>query len=155
MVTKENWYQAFFSDLAMELWQNVLPQAYTDSELKFILEEANLTSNARILDVPCGTGRLSIPLAQKGFRVTGIDIAESSIRMLNELKGAHPVDAIRADILEYQINDTFDLAICMGNSFSYFHYATMVAFAKKIQDALKPGAKFIINTGAVAEGLLP
>ncbi len=40
---------------------------------------AGITPPARILDIPCGTGRLSFFLAEKGFRVIGADISTAMI----------------------------------------------------------------------------
>jgi len=39
------------------------------------LEAASISSGARILDIPCGTGRLSIYLAHRGLEITGADIS--------------------------------------------------------------------------------
>ena len=65
------------------------------------------------------------------------------------------MEAIRADILDYSIDGQFDLAICLGNSFAYFPADKMSEFVMKVQESLKPGSKFIINTGSLAESLLP
>lgn len=43
------------------------------------LESSNIPSDATILDVACGAGQTAIPMAQKGNRVTGIDIASNLV----------------------------------------------------------------------------
>jgi hypothetical protein len=43
----------------------------------------------------------------------------------------------------------------MGNSFGYFDIDGMRTFVKKVADGLKPGARFVINSGMVAESILP
>lgn len=155
MINQENWYKFFFNGLALEMWNHALPQTFTDGEIKFIKEISSLTSAAAVLDVPCGSGRLSIPLAKEGFRLTSIDISQGNINVLRQHAHGLDISMVCADILEHPIEDRFDLAICMGNSFSYFPYGGMLLFASKVKQVLKPGARFIINSGAIAESLLP
>lgn len=157
MNSQNNWYKTFFNGLALQFWAKAMTPEYTNAEIKFIKEMVSLAEGETILDVPCGYGRHTIPLAKEGFNVTGIDIAEEYINTLNEAisKFKLPVTAIHADILEYELNGNYDVALCLGNSFSYFDYAGTLALAKKINGALKKGAAFVINTGAIAESILP
>lgn len=155
MIYQENWYKTFFDGLAVELWHHVLPQSFTDTEVQFIKDISGIQPPAHILDVPCGSGRHALALGSVGYKVTGIDISADNIELLNEAKGILPINTICADILEYHIKDTFPLVICMGNSFSYFPLDRMVLFTGKVYNALNPGGMFIVNSGAVAESLLP
>ncbi len=157
MNSQQNWYKTFFNGLALEVWTKVMTPEYTNAEIQFIKELINNTTVSNILDVPCGNGRHSIALAKEGFSVTSIDIAEEYICSLRNVidKEQLPVTAIQADILEYELSGEFDLAICMGNSFSYFSYYTLLEFAKKINIVLKKGGTFLVQTGAIAESILP
>lgn len=155
MDNQVNWYKTFFNGLAIEMWHNAVPVSYTEAEIKFIKEVTNLKAGAQVLDVPCGSGRHSIALAKEGYSLTGIDISAGNIKMLEEAKGALNIQAICADILEYPLAGAYDLAICLGNSFSYFPYSTMVKFLQKVYNVLKPGSQFVINSGAIAESILP
>ncbi|MDP8235274.1 MAG: class I SAM-dependent methyltransferase [Candidatus Erginobacter occultus] len=60
-------------------------------ELRLIgraLKYVNILPPARILDIPCGTGRLSEYLLQKGYSVEGADISPEMVRYTNQrLKG--------------------------------------------------------------------
>jgi ubiquinone/menaquinone biosynthesis C-methylase UbiE len=47
-----------------------------EGEFEFWIQEAKKCGNT-ILELCCGTGRILLPLAEKGFDVTGIDITES------------------------------------------------------------------------------
>jgi SAM-dependent methyltransferase len=155
--SQTNWYKTFFNGLFLELWTNAIPEEYTTAEIKFIKEVAALHQQSNILDVPCGNGRHSIAFAKQGYPVTSIDIAEAYIRDLQETaqKQNLPITAVQADILEYELEGEFDLAICLGNSFSYFKYNTMRHFALKVCNTLKDGGVFLIQTDALAESLLP
>jgi hypothetical protein len=50
---------------------------------------------------------------------------------------------------------TFDGAFSLGNSFGYYDDAGNEAFIRAVARALKPGARFVLNTGYLTEGLLP
>jgi SAM-dependent methyltransferase len=49
----------------------------------------------------------------------------------------------------------YDGAFCFGNSFGFLEYADMEKFLAGVARALKPGARFIVNTGMAAESVLP
>jgi SAM-dependent methyltransferase len=157
MNSQNNWYKTFFNGLALDFWAKAMTPEYTNAEIKFIKEMVSLAEGDTIIDVPCGFGRHTIALAKEGFNVTGIDIAEDYIHTLNEAISEFKlqVTTIHADILEYELRGDYDVALCLGNSFSYFTYADTLAFAKKISGALKNGGACVINTGAVAESILP
>ena len=156
MNSQQNWYKTFFNGLALEVWTKVMTPDYTNTEVQFIKEFIR-NANGNILDIPCGNGRHSIALAKEGYTVTSIDIAEEYISSLREVidKENLPIIPIQADILEYELSGEFDLAICLGNSFSYFNYYQTLEFAKKVYGVLKTGGAFLVNTGAVAESILP
>ena len=46
------------------------------AEADFIEKHLQVSHGAKLLDVPCGNGRLAIELARRGYQLTGIDIAE-------------------------------------------------------------------------------
>ncbi len=56
-----------------------------------------------ILDLGCGSGDLSIHLAQLGYQVTGIDFVEKAIAICRERAGALPVEVTR--FLDFQVAD--------------------------------------------------
>lgn len=113
-------------------------------------------TRARILDVPCGGGRLGIELAARGHQVTGIDIQEV---LLDEARAAAATRGVEAewqrrDMRDLPWADTFDAAICFGISFGFLGDAGDQAFVRAVHTALKPGGRFIIDTNKVLEIVL-
>jgi SAM-dependent methyltransferase len=49
----------------------------------------------------------------------------------------------------------YDGAYCFGNSFGFLAYADMDKFLSGVARALKPGARFVIETGMAAESAIP
>lgn len=154
MIDQSNWYQSFFNGLAVEMWHQAVPAAITQQETGFIKNIIGEQAKS-ILDVACGSGRHTLALASLGYNVTAIDISADNIELLNRQKKGMPVTTLCGDVLTTNLPGAFDAAICMGNSFSYFPFETMTAFATKVRQALNDGGKFIINSASVAEDLLP
>lgn len=70
MINHNNWYQYFFDGLALDLWDKVTTQEYTMKEINFLKTIISLPEGARILDMPCGSGRHSIALAKMNYQLT-------------------------------------------------------------------------------------
>lgn len=87
-----------------------------------ILSNIELTKEAKVLDMACGSGRHSILFAEKGFQVTAVDL---STNLLNAAKSAAKIaglniDFIRSDLRKFSICTNFELVINLFTSFGYF-----------------------------------
>jgi 2-polyprenyl-3-methyl-5-hydroxy-6-metoxy-1,4-benzoquinol methylase len=164
-----NWYEDFFHGITLDLWRQAISRQHTESEAKFLIKALECESGARILDVPCGNGRLSFELARPGFRVTGIDISEEFIREAKSIQTKMRSASANADgkelaaRLDFSLGDMrtikgeaiYDGAYCFGNSFGFMAYPDMEKFLSGVARALKPGAHFVVETGMAAESVLP
>jgi len=110
-----------------------------------------------VLDVPCGHGRHSIALATRGFRVTGVDLSREEIDEAHRRAGAASaaVEWRHGDMRALPWSAAFDGAFCFGNSFAYLPPDGTRAFVNAVARALRPGARFALDTGIVAECILP
>lgn len=75
-----------------------------------------------LIDIACGTGRLTIPLAKNGFKLMGGDVNEG---MLNEAvkKSSNldlPIDWVEQDCTKLDLNIKSNLIYSVGNSFQHF-----------------------------------
>ncbi len=118
-----------------------------------------LAKGARVLDVPCGAGRLTFPLQRHGLLLTGVDLADEQIAEARRRAAADGVltgiDWRQADIRDLPWESAFDAAFCFGNSFGYLDRDGTRAFVQALARALKPGGRFAMDTGMIAETLLP
>ena len=153
----DTWYEDFFQGITCEIWENAIPTEVTKQEVDFLLEELTLQKGQHILDIPCGFGRHAIEFSNRGFQVTGIDISETFITGLTEKVNSEKltIQVIQADILSVQLPEMYSAAVCLGNSFGYFDHGKMSVFVEKVASSLTPGGRFIINSGMIAESILP
>ena len=90
-------------------------------ELPFLLKWASKTKGP-IIDLACGTGRITIPLAEKGHKLIGVDIHKG---MLDEAvkKSSHldlPIDWVEQDCTKLNLRVKSQLIYSVGNSFQHF-----------------------------------
>lgn len=153
----DNWYESFFTGINCEMWERAMPEEVNTAEAGFLNDLLEVQKGSNILDIPCGFGRLAIPLAKRGFSLTCVDISEHFITALDKkVKEENlPIRTIHGNILSMDLNGSYDGAYCMGNSFGYFDYRGMEIFVKKLSSCLKPRGRFMIHSGMVAESILP
>jgi SAM-dependent methyltransferase len=153
----KNWWEDFFHGVALDFWRAVLSPEFTRAETDFIANQLRLSARAKILDVPCGNGRISIELAKRGFALTGVDISTEFIdEAQNSSKDADVnVDWQVRDMRDLPWPTTFDGAFCFGNSFGYLDDEANADFFKAVSHTLKPGSRFLLDAPAVAECILP
>jgi|ERR1044072_2135079 ubiquinone/menaquinone biosynthesis C-methylase UbiE len=158
MSIPSNWFEDFFHGVTLDLWRKAIPPKQTVDEADFLAKVLQTKPNARLLDVPCGNGRVSLELAKRGHRVTGFDISEEFIEearaAATNAEGLQP-EFILGDMRELDFTAAFDGAFCFGNSFGFMKYGDMGKFLTGVARALKPGARFIVETAMAAESLLP
>ncbi|MDB5200249.1 MAG: Methyltransferase type 11 [Chitinophagaceae bacterium] len=100
---------------------------------------------AEMLDVACGKGRHSIQLADKGFKVTGIDLSEDSIREAKESESENLEFFVHDMRLPFRIN-YFDYAFNFFTSFGYFRTRREHDNAiRTIAQSLKPDGFFVMD----------
>ena len=118
------------------------------SEESLILEYVR--DEARVLDIGCGLGRTSIPMAEMGFKVTAIDLSSGMLDAARILAEENEV-AIRfenMDVMKMNLDDeSFDVALFSYNGFELVpgFQGKMVAL-NEINRVLKPGGVFIFTT---------
>lgn len=181
MTIPTNWYEDFFHGLSLDLWRKAIPPEKTKAEADFLVSALGTEQGSHLLDVPCGNGRLSFELARRGYRVTGVDISKefieeahsSAVRLSRDQPpaaaggsdkiGGAAINTAGTPVPQFHLGDMrriegeaiYGGAFCFGNSFGFLAYADMEDFLKGIARALKPGARFVIETGMTAESMIP
>jgi ubiquinone/menaquinone biosynthesis C-methylase UbiE len=90
-------------------------------DLPYLLKWASKTEGP-IIDLACGTGRITIPLASKGYKLIGVDIHKG---MLDQAKKKSlnldlQIDWIEQDCTKLNLDVKSNLIFSVGNSFQHF-----------------------------------
>jgi len=153
-VTNSNWWERFFEGLAVDLWLDAIPGEVSRREAENIVALLDVSEGAELLDVPCGAGRLSLPLAERGYRMTGVDLSGEFLGHARAAAGADRVVWEQRDMRDLAWRNRFDGAFCAGNSFGYLADDGNAEFLRAVAAALKPGARFVLDTPMVLENML-
>lgn len=150
---KKHGWEDFFDWHAPQYMENCFVQA-TLAEVDFLLDVLDIPDVGSILDIGCGTGRHSVELAKRGYKMTGVDI---SAGMLAQAEAAAAqagveVEFIHADATKFRSDKLFDAAICLCEG--AFNLSDLdenpiehdEAILRNISSALKPGAGFLLTT---------
>lgn len=154
------WYESFFDALANDVWRALVPAEASEAESAFLVRQLCTPAQAarRLLDVPCGDGRLALRLAALGHHVVGVDLSEYALHRLGTDDLGHRVDARVGDMrdLGAVLSDAevFDGAFCMGNSFGYLGRHDTKTFLNGLADRVRPGGRFVVDASTVAEIVL-
>lgn len=152
-----DWYESFFSSPANTFWEAMVPPAATRADIAFALRHLALEPTARILDVPCGSGRHTIELARLGFHPTGLDISDDAITRARAAAQKEGLEAsfLRADMLDVVFDEPFDGIVCFGNSLGYFAPPLILVFLRRLAASLRSGGRLVLDTSVCAESVLP
>ena len=154
---KTEWWKDFFSGLAIDMWRQTCTEEQTRSEADFIQRALRLAPPAAILDVPCGSGRLAIDLASRGFTATGVDLSPQFLDVARATAGEKGVTIAwhHRDMRDLPWPLSFDGAFCFGNSFGYLDDDSNADFLDAVYNILKPGGRFVLDASSVAENVIP
>jgi SAM-dependent methyltransferase len=140
----KRWYEDFFGP--DYLVRYVHPE--TAAEIEAIEKILHLRKGARILDVACGSGRHTIGLAKRGYRVTGYDLSRPLLAEARKAARRAGVKAtfVQGDMRRLRFASAFDAAISMFTSFGYFDRPEEDGkVLRGIARALKPRGKFLME----------
>lgn len=157
MNAPSNWYERFFSGLTVEFWRAITSEEATRAEAAFLQKHLRLSPGSRVLDAPCGAGRLSLALAAGGSIVTGVDISAEFLAAARQSCEERSLDVSwrQSDMRDLPWPNQFDAAFCFGNSFGYLEDDGNQAFLEAVARVLVPGGRFAIDYGQAAESVLP
>lgn len=150
------WWQDFFRGL----WQQAQLGWWSEDENRAAVDKVEralgLSSPAKVLDVPCGDGRISIELADRGHDVTGVDLNEAFLAEAARKAGDRGLSARweHGDMRELPYESEFEVALNFWGSFGYFDEGGNERTAASAWRALTPGGRFLIDL-PTAETVFP
>jgi SAM-dependent methyltransferase len=132
------------------VWHDIECGGY-DADLP-LWEELAEATDGPVLDLGCGTGRVSLHLARRGHEVIGLDLDEEMLAALAERAAGAPAKAVVGDARDFETEDEFALALAPMQLLQLFgERAERVACLSCIAAHLRPDGKAAL---AIAEQVL-
>ena len=105
-----------------------------------------LAGDAAALEFAIGTGRIALPLAERGVRVVGIDSSEAMLARLREKPGAERVEATAGDMASTRVDGEFSLVYLVFNTiFNLTTQDGQVACFANAAAHLRSGGRFVVE----------
>ncbi|WP_052849066.1 class I SAM-dependent methyltransferase [Streptomyces avicenniae] len=105
-------------------------------------------AGARVLDLACGPGLFVVPLARRGYEVTGVDLSAGMLERAGRACAAAGVDVtlVRADMLAYVAPGAFDVVLNVFTSFGYFDEpGDNARVLRNAWESLAPGGRLLVD----------
>ena len=101
-----------------------------------------------ILELACGTGRVTIPIAKAGFDITGIDISSSMLNSaaVDAAEAGAKVNFVKSDIRSFNLDTKFQLIIFPFNAIAHLlDLKSVIATFLRVKKHLSKEGKFIFD----------
>ena len=106
-----------------------------------------LAAGGAALEFAIGTGRIAVPLAQRGIKVAGMDNSAAMLAKLREKPGAEGIEAVEGDMATTRIPGEFTVAYLVFNTiFNLTTQDAQVACFENAAAHLTTGGRFVIET---------
>ena len=142
------WYVDFFRDDYLDVYNHLFTAERAEKEAAFAEQALQLKAGARILDLCCGQGRHSVPLARRGFQVTGLDLNPAYLELAQQSAETANValKTVTADMRQIPFHDHFDAIVNMYSSFGYFESeAEDLKVLESAAKAIRPTGRLMLD----------
>ena len=138
----------FDPDDYLYFYEPILTPERTQREVALVWTLLGLRPGEAVLDLACGHGRLAVPLANLGVRVTGLDRSAGFLARAREEAARQGVEVewVQGDMRRLPWRDRFDAAFNVFTSFGYFSDPENLEVLRQVAQALRPGGRFLLET---------
>jgi len=136
-------YDRLMSDVDYDLW--------AESILRLIKRFGHEKQSLRVLDCACGTGALTIRLAERGFLMTGLDCSEDMLRVAQRksMRRGLKIPYVCMDMQNLQMHRRMDAITCCCDGVNYLtDPAEVMRFFRSAHAALKPDGIFLFDVSS-------
>jgi SAM-dependent methyltransferase len=143
-----SWWHTFFDDDYAQYGLASTPPDQIKRIVDFLVATLELKAGQRVFDQCCGIGRLSIPLAERGMEIIGVDLTEGYVRRAQAAADARhlPCTFFHGDAFEFHAPQPCDAALNWFTSFGYCEDdAQNMRMMQRVFESLKPGGRFVID----------
>jgi SAM-dependent methyltransferase len=127
--------------------------AIVDPVIDFLVE---IAGSGRALELGIGTGRIALPLAQRGVPVHGIELSKAMVARLRAKPGGEDIGVTLGDFATTTVDGTFSVAYLVFNTIlNLTTQSAQVECFRNVAAQLEPGGCFVIEVGVPGLQRLP
>ena len=144
-----SWWESFFDADYLRIWGRFTPPEQTRRDAEGLWTLLALNPGSRVLDAPCGYGRLSRLLAIRGAAVLGVDQSETLLEQAERDRGDLSGDRLRYlrhDLRQPLPESGFDVALNVFTSLGYGTEEDDLAILRTLHGAVRPGGLVFVDT---------
>jgi SAM-dependent methyltransferase len=147
----------YFGERAAERYDESSAEMFAPAAVDPVVDFlAGLAGDGAALELGIGTGRIALPLAQRGVPVHGIDLSEAMVARLRAKPGAERVGVTVGDFATTAVEGSFSVAYLVFNTINNLtSQDEQVACFQNVAAHLGPGGCFVIEVGVPALQRLP
>src|SRR5689334_13443141 len=105
-----------YGDRIAGVYDRYIPSAVTDATEAAVNFLADLAPGARALELGIGTGRVAIPLAERGLSIHGVDASQPMVDRLRAKEGGSAIPVVIDDFASVTVDGQFDLVYVVFNT---------------------------------------
>ena len=142
------WYVDFFRNDYLNVYGHLFTEERAEKESAFVAGALKLKDGASVLDLCCGQGRHSVQLAERGLKVTGLDLNPDYVELAQQAAKASKVEieTVAADMREIPFANKFDAIVNMYSSFGYLESeAEDLKVLESAARALKANGRLLLD----------
>lgn len=142
--------------MAIDIWGPEVAESY-DAQLRAMADPglidetieflAELAGDGGALEFAIGTGRIGLPLSERGVAVTGIELSPAMTAQLAAKPSASAIDVTIGDMATTRVDGEFDLVYLVYNTITnLLTQAEQVDCFRNAAAHLRPGGRFVVET---------
>jgi SAM-dependent methyltransferase len=118
----------------------------TPATVNGIADLATASGATKLLELAIGTGRIALPLKERGFDVHGVDISEAMVAKLRGKPGGAEIPVTMGNFADVPVKGTFKLIYLVFNTlFALLTQAEQIECMENVASHLEPGGIFVIE----------
>jgi SAM-dependent methyltransferase len=124
-------------------WPEIYAPSFIAGTVAFLSE---LAGDGPVLELGVGTGRIALPLSERGLHVHGIELSPEMVAELRTKPGADDIDVTIGDFATATVDGDFTLAYLVRNTIANLTtQEAQVQCFRNVAAHLKPGGRFVIE----------
>lgn len=119
---------------------------YSDIDPNLVDRLLELSSGGKTLELGIGTGRIAIPLSNRGVEIHGIDASQAMLEKLRSKGKGRSIPVKMCSFAEFDMEEKYEFIFIVFNTFfGLLTQKEQISCFKSVSKSLRPGGKFLIE----------